>query len=293
MTDLFQQQPLFCFAAVALLGLIAGSFLNVVILRLPRMMEAEWRASAAEILGQPATEAEPVRVNLSRPRSRCGHCHTPIRAFHNVPVVSFVLLRGRCAHCRTAISWQYPAVEIASAVLALVVAWRFGATPFMGFALILSWALLALAVIDLRTQLLPDSLTLPLLWLGLLISLGHDAGFALVDPATAIAGAAAGYLMLWSVFQLFLLVTGKEGMGYGDFKLLAVLGAWLGWQALPIILLLASLSGAIVGGLLMATGRLGRGNPMPFGPWLAIAGWLGLVAGDTILAAYLSFSGLR
>jgi len=292
-SELFQQQPLFCFAAIGLLGLIVGSFLNVVILRLPRMMEAEWRASAAEILGQPAAAAEPVRVSLSQPRSRCGHCHTPIRAFHNVPVVSFILLRGRCAHCRTPISWQYPAVEITSAVLALVVAWRFGATPFMGFALILSWALLALAVIDLRTQLLPDTLTLPLLWLGLLISLGHGAGFALVDPATAIVGAAAGYLMLWTVFQLFLLVTGKEGMGYGDFKLLAVLGAWLGWQALPIILLLASLAGAIVGGLLMATGRLGRGNPMPFGPWLAIAGWLALVAGDTILAAYLSFSGLR
>lgn len=293
MVDLFNQQPLFCYIAIALFGLIVGSFLNVVILRLPRMMEAEWRASAAEILGQPTTEAEPVRVNLSQPRSRCGHCNTPIRALHNIPVLSFIALRGRCAHCRTRISWQYPAVELASAVIALIVAWRFGPTPFMGFALILSWTLLALAVIDWHTQFLPDALTLPLLWLGLLISLGYGANVALVDPATAIIGAAAGYLILWLVFQLFLLVTGKEGMGYGDFKLLALIGAWLGWQALPMVLLMASIAGAVIGGLLMASGRLARGKPMPFGPWLAISGWLALIAGDTILDAYLSLSGLR
>lgn len=293
MVELFQQQPWFCYTAIGLVGLIVGSFLNVVILRLPRMMEAEWRASAAEILNQPVAEREPVAMSLSQPRSRCGHCHTTIRALHNVPVISFVLLGGRCAHCRAPISWQYPAVEIASAVLALLVALRFGPTPFMGFALILSWSLLALAVIDLRTQFLPDALTLPLLWLGLLASLGHGAGFALVEPATAIAGAAAGYMLLWTVFQLFLLATGKQGMGYGDFKLLAALGAWLGWQSLPLILLVASLAGAIVGGVLMLTQRLGRDMPMPFGPWLAIAGWLALVAGDTILGAYLSLSGLR
>ncbi|GAB3680159.1 prepilin peptidase [Salinisphaera aquimarina] len=293
MVELFALQPLFCYAAITLFGLIVGSFVNVVILRLPRMMEAEWRASAAEILGQPATADDTVRVNLSRPRSCCGNCGTPIRAIHNIPVLSFVFLRGRCAACGTAISWQYPAIEIASAAMALLVALHFGPTPFMVMALLFSWCLLALAMIDWHTQLLPDALSLPLLWLGLLISLGHNAGFALVDPATAIIGAAAGYLVLWLVFQVFLLVTGKEGMGYGDFKLLAVIGAWLGWQTLPMVLLMASLAGAVVGGALMASGQLARGKPMPFGPWLAIAGWLTLIAGDTIMDGYLTVSGLR
>ncbi|MES1926150.1 A24 family peptidase [Salinisphaera sp. T31B1] len=293
MTELFIQQPWLAYGAVGLFGLIVGSFLNVVILRLPVMMEAQWRASAAEILGQPATQADTVRVNLSQPRSRCVHCHTPIRIRDNIPLFSYLLLGGRCAHCRGRISPQYPAVEMASCMMAVLVAWRFGASPFMPAALVLSWMLLALAMIDWRTQFLPDALTLPLIWLGLLLSLGHGMGLARIDPATAIVGATAGYLVLWGVFQLFLLLTGKEGMGYGDFKLLAALGAWLGWQALPMILLMASLGGALFGGVLMALGLLERGKPMPFGPWLALAGWLTLIAGDTILSAYLSISGLR
>lgn len=293
MAALLAHQPLLFYAAVALLGLIVGSFLNVVILRLPRMLEAQWRASAADILGQPADAAERPRENLAKPRSRCAHCGTPIRAWHNVPLLSFLWLRGRCATCRGKISWQYPAVELAAALMALAVARHFGATPLMGFALLFSWSLLALAVIDWRTQFLPDAITLPLMWLGLLISLGHMSGIGLVGPASAIAGAALGYGVLWLVFQLFLWVTGKEGMGYGDFKLLAAIGAWLGWQQLPLALLLASVSGALVGGTLMASGRLARGQPMPFGPWLALAGWLGLIAGDTISAAYLSLAGLN
>lgn len=293
MADLLAQQPLLAYVAVALLGLIVGSFLNVVILRLPRMMEAQWRAGAAEILGQPADAEAPVELSLARPRSRCNSCQTPIRAWHNIPVVSYLLLRGRCAACGARISWQYPAVEITAAVMAVIVLAGFGATPFTPLAMVVSWTLLALAVIDARTQFLPDVLTLALMWLGLLASLGHGAGAALVDPTTAIAGAAGGYLTLWLVFHAFLLATGKEGMGFGDFKLLAAIGAWLGWQALPMVLLLASLGGAVVGGLLMASGHLARGRPMPFGPWLALAGWLALVAGDTISGAYSSLAGLN
>jgi leader peptidase (prepilin peptidase)/N-methyltransferase len=289
--ELFAEHPLFCYAAVVLFGLIVGSFLNVVILRLPRMMQAEWRASAAEILGQPTTVGASSRVTLSQPPSTCGHCSTPIKPWQNIPVISFLMLRGRCGTCGHPISLQYPAIEILSALIAIAVVARFGMTPFTGFALIFSWTLLTAAMIDWQTQFLPDSLSLPLLWLGLLISLGQANGFALVDPATAIVGAAAGYLVLWAVFHAFLLATGKEGMGYGDFKLLAVIGAWLGWQALPMVLLMSSVAGAIVGGLLMATGVLARGKPMPFGPWLALAGWLTLVAGDTIGGAYASLAG--
>lgn len=292
MQTLFAEQPVFCYIAVALFGLVVGSFLNVVILRLPRMMQAEWRASAAEILGQPVATLSTRRISLSQPRSTCGHCGTPIKPWHNIPVLSFLLLRGQCANCSHPISLQYPAVELVSAALAVVVLAVFGMTPLTGFALVFTWTLIAAAMIDWQTQLLPDTLVLPLLWLGLLLSLGHDAGFALVDPATAILGAAGGYLVLWLIFHAFRLATGKEGMGYGDFKLLAALGAWLGWQALPMVLLMSSLAGAIVGGTLMATGLLERGKPMPFGPWLALAGWLTLVAGDTIGAAYSSLAGL-
>ena len=228
MVELFQQQPWFCYTAIGLVGLIVGSFLNVVILRLPRMMQAEWRASAAEILNQPVATFSSRRVSLSHPRSACGHCGTPIKPWHNIPVLSFLLLRGQCANCSHPISLQYPAVELVSAAMAVVVLAVFGMTPVTGFALVFTWTLIAAAMIDWQTQLLPDTLVLPLLWLGLLLSLGHDAGFALVDPATAILGAAGGYLVLWLIFHAFRLATGKEGMGYGDFKLLAALGAWLG-----------------------------------------------------------------
>lgn len=293
MNELLATHPIFSYVAVALFGLIVGSFLNVVILRLPRMMQAQWRVSAAEILGQPAAAHGASTLSLSHPRSTCGHCTQPIRAIDNIPVLSFLRLRGRCAHCGYPISLQYPLVEITSAVLAMLVFAVFGFSLFTLAALAFTWTVLAAAVIDWQTQFLPDQLVLPLLWLGLLLSLGHVQGLALVDAQSAIIGAAAGYLVLWLVFQLFLLVTGKEGMGYGDFKLLAAIGAWLGWQALPMVLLMASLAGAIVGGLLMATGILERGKPMPFGPWLALAGWLVLVAGDTISGAYSSLAGLH
>lgn len=278
--------PAFFYGCVGLLGLIVGSFLNVVIIRLPHMLEAEWRASAAAILGTEATNTGEI-YNLARPRSTCPHCHTPIRAWHNIPVLSFILLRGRCAGCGQRIAWQYPLVEISAAVLGLLTAWHFGATPACALALVLSWSLLALTVIDARTQLLPDNITLPLLWLGLLAA---TAG-VFIGPVDAIIGAAAGYLALWLVFHAFRLITGKEGMGYGDFKLLAVLGAWLGWQQLPLVLFLASLTGALTGITLIATGRQQRGHAMPFGPFLAMAGWLTLVSGDTILQLYYSLVG--
>jgi leader peptidase (prepilin peptidase)/N-methyltransferase len=293
MQTLLAQQPVFFYAAVGLLGLIAGSFLNVVIMRLPHMLAAQWRASVTARLGTPANTSVQDRVNLAWPRSFCPHCMAPIKAWHNIPVVSFIWLRGRCAACGGPISWRYPVVEIAATAIALAVAARFGATPLTGFALLFSWGLLALAVIDWQTQLLPDTLTLGLLWLGLLASLGYRDGAALVAPAPAIVGAALGYGVLWLIFWLFFHITGKEGMGYGDFKLLAAIGAWLGWQRLPLVLLLAALAGAIAGGALMVSGRLARGAPMPFGPWLAAAGWLGLVAGDTIMRVYLSLVGLN
>lgn len=283
--------PWFFFSALVLLGLVVGSFLNVVITRLPRMMEVRWQAEAAEILDQPAPEGSDA-FNIAVPRSACPSCGAPVRPIHNLPLISFILLRGRCASCRTRISWQYPAVELAAAVMALLVGLRFGASAYMLLALLLSWGLLALAAIDWQTQLLPDSITLPLLWLGLVASVGWPITSG-VSPVSAIIGAAAGYGVLWLVFQLFLVVTGKQGMGYGDFKLLAALGAWLGWQQLPLVLLMASIAGALVGGVLMATGRIERGHPLPFGPWLAIAGWLVLMAGDTIIDAYLTLSGLR
>ncbi|MDA3919282.1 MAG: A24 family peptidase [Salinisphaera sp.] len=281
----------FFYAALILLGLVVGSFLNVVIVRLPHMMEARWKADAAEILDQPPASQE-TAYNLAVPRSSCPHCGTQLRAIDNLPVISFLILRGRCAHCRAGISWQYPAVELIAAAMALLVGMRFGASIVLPFALVLSWTLLALAAIDWKTQLLPDSITLPLLWLGLLASLGAPLTIA-VTPTDAIIGAAGGYLILWLVFQAFLLLTGKEGMGYGDFKLLAAIGAWVGWQQLPLVLLMASVAGALVGGLLMITGRIERGRAIPFGPWLALSGWLTLLAGDTILHAYLTLSGLQ
>lgn len=220
--------PWFFFSALALLGLVVGSFLNVLITRLPRMMEARWRAEAADILDQAPPEDSDA-FNIAVPRSACPACGTPVRSIHNLPVISFIMLRGRCASCHARIAWHYPAIELAAALMAVVVGLRFGASAYMPLALLLSWGLLTLAAIDWRTQLLPDSITLPLLWVGLIASIGWPLTSG-VAPISAIIGAAAGYGVLWLVFQLFLLVTGKQGMGYGDFKLLAALGAWLGWQ---------------------------------------------------------------
>jgi leader peptidase (prepilin peptidase) / N-methyltransferase len=284
------------FAAVAgLFGLIAGSFLNVVIHRLPLMLDRQWRAQAAEFDGA-ATLPAGETYNLVRPRSRCPACNAPIRAIHNVPLVSWLALGGRCAACRAPIAIRYPLVELATGAAFAAVAWHFGFGLQAALGLVFTAYLIALTGIDVDRQLLPDVLTLPLLWIGLLASLwpfGHAEVAPPVTPADAIAGAAAGYLFLWSVFQLFRLITGKEGMGYGDFKLFGAIGAWLGWQMLPLVLLLSAVVGAVVGILLIALRRHGRGVPIPFGPYLAGAGWVAMIWGPDIVDAYLGVAGLR
>ena len=268
---------------VGLLGLCVGSFLNVVIHRLPKMMEQEWQAQCAELREEepsPASEA----LTLSTPRSHCPACGHQISAFENIPLISYLLiLKGKCAACGTAISPRYPIVEAATGLLSAYTAWHFGPTLAMVGALLLVWSLIALAAIDLDTQLLPDSITLPLLWLGIAFNL---AG-AFVDLPTSIIGTMAGYLTLWSVYWLFKLTTSKEGMGYGDFKLLAALGAWLGWQMLPSIILLSSVVGAIVGISLIVAARHGRNVPIPFGPYLAAAGVIALFWGPQLTNRYL------
>jgi leader peptidase (prepilin peptidase) / N-methyltransferase len=270
-------------AAIAgLLGLCVGSFLNVVIHRLPKMMEQEWLLQCAELRGETPPEVAP--LSLARPRSRCPHCGHRITAMENIPLISYLLiLKGKCSGCGQRISPRYPVVELLTGLLSAYVAWHFGPTLQAAAALLLIWALIALAVIDLDTQLLPDSITLPLLWLGLLFNL--SGGF--VDLASAVLGAMTGYLALWSVYWLFKLATGKEGMGYGDFKLLSALGAWLGWQMLPAIILLSSVVGAIVGIALIVAARHGRNVPIPFGPYLAAAGAIALFWGDTLTQRYL------
>ena len=283
MADLLQLlagSPAAFIATLGLLGLLVGSFLNVVIYRLPLMMERAWRAECAALDHAEAAPvaADPAVFNLVRPRSRCPHCAAPIAAFDNIPLFSWLLLRGRCRHCRAAIPVRYPLIECCAGVLAALAAWRFGFGPFALLAAGVSWTLLALAVIDYDTQLLPDDLTLPLLWAGLAVNLGGN----LAGLQAAVIGAIAGYLSLWSVYWAFRLTTGKEGMGYGDFKLLAALGAWLGWAALPGILISAALVGAVIGLLLIGLGRHARGKPIPFGPFLAAAGWLHLLWGNVL-----------
>jgi len=272
---------------IAILALLIGSFLNVVILRLPRMMEHTWRREAQQLLqsdvslgGGSGAEA----LSLAHPPSTCPKCGHLIRPWENVPVISYLFLRGRCAKCREPISARYPLVEATTAVLSVVVALHFGVSWTCALALLFTWALVALTMIDFDHQLLPDSITLPLLWLGLLV----NSFGVLVPLADAVWGAALGYLSLWSVYWAFRLLTGKEGMGFGDFKLLAALGAWLGWQALPLVIILSSLVGAVVGvALIFALGR-DRNVPIPFGPYLAAAGWITLLWGDAISGAYLS-----
>lgn len=274
--------------SVFLLGLFVGSFLNVVICRLPVMMESEWRSQCRDLLHPDQAVETPPRFNLVQPRSRCPQCKTPIRARDNVPVLSWLLLRGKCRSCQKPIPARYPIVEAVSALLCAVVAWYFGYSPVTLCALALTWSLLALTLIDYDHQLLPDIITLPMLWLGLFAAIWETVPG--VDLQTAVIGAIAGYLSLWTVFHLFRLVTGKEGMGYGDFKLLAMLGAWLGWQMIPVIVLLSSLVGAMVGiSLVIFQGR-DRNRPIPFGPYLAAAGWISLLWGNTIIETYLRFS---
>jgi len=294
-------------AVVFLFGLIVGSFLNVVIYRLPKMLDRQWRAQCAELEAADAAHREPSHTseqggaqhetalqerafNLVTPRSACPHCHSPIAARHNVPVLGWLWLRGRCAHCSERISVRYPLVELLTGLLSALVAWKFGYSASLLCGLLITWYLVAMAAIDIDHQLLPDAMTLPLMWAGLLASLWVSPGSSQhlpVEPRMALIGAAVGYLSLWSVYQLFKLATGKEGMGYGDFKLLAALGAWMGWKMLLPVVLMSALVGACVGISLMLMRRHDAAHPMPFGPFLAAAGFITMLWGPEGVAAYL------
>ena len=291
---MLQANPALLIGSVFLLSLLIGSFLNVVIHRLPIMLDRQWKLQADELLGkESAPPAEP--YNLVVPRSACPHCGAPIKSHQNIPVVSYLLLGGRCATCKAKISPRYPIVELSTAILSAAVALRFGWHWQTVAALMFTWALVALTVIDLDHQILPDVITLPLLWLGLLLSLAWSAGLTPpipVDPTSAIIGGAAGYVSLWLVYWAFKLVTGKEGMGYGDFKLFGAFGAWMGWQMLPLIILFSAFAGAVVGIVLIAVRGRDRNIPIPFGPYLAAAGWIALMWGPQIVGRYLSYSGL-
>ena len=279
--SMLQNMPVLFIGFVTLIGLMVGSFLNVVIYRLPEMMKRNWQHQCAELRGE-AIEPQ-ATFNLILPRSTCIHCGHMITALENIPVISYVILRGRCSQCQSPIPLRYPLVEAVSALMSAYVAWHFGFGLLTIAALILVWALIALAVIDLNTQLLPDDITLPLLWLGLLINMTH--GFTNIH--SAIFGAVAGYLSLWLVYWSFKIMTGKEGMGYGDFKLLAAIGAWLGWQMLPLVLLSSSLVGACVGiGLIVAAKRK-NDMPIPFGPYLVGGAFIALFWGEQLNNAYL------
>jgi leader peptidase (prepilin peptidase)/N-methyltransferase len=279
--------PALLLISAGLLGLVVGSFLNVVIHRLPVIMERDWRRQCVELLDRDPPSGEQERYDLAVPRSRCPSCDHQITALENIPVLSYLALRGRCSACGWRIPLRYPAIELLAAMLSVVVVWHFGPSVQAAGALLLTWALIALAVIDFDTQYLPDSITLPFLWLGLAFNLMGT--FTTVE--SSVIGAMAGYGILWSVYHLFRLVTGKEGMGFGDFKLLAMLGAWLGYSAMPVIVLLSSLVGAIIGVAMIAIRGHDRNIPIPFGPYLAIAGWIALMWGDRLLEAYMSYSG--
>jgi len=283
-----QLNPVIFLCFCSLIGLSVGSFLNVVAYRLPAMLERDWKSQCRELLELQPEETEEAVFNLSHPPSNCPNCGHMIRIRENIPIISFLLLRGRCSACSQTISPRYPIVEAATGLLSLTVAWHFGVTWATAAALFLTWALIALSLIDFDHQILPDSIVLPTLWLGLILSL-----FGIfTDTQAAIIGAAAGYLSLWSVFQLFKLITGKEGMGYGDFKLLALFGAWFGWQALFQIILISSLVGAVVGlSLILFLGR-DKTIPIPFGPYLAAAGWISLLWGEQINNFYIIWAGL-
>jgi leader peptidase (prepilin peptidase)/N-methyltransferase len=333
MFEYFATVPALLMGSVFLVSLLVGSFLNVVIHRLPIMLDRQWREQARETLTEdaapadstdlgaetltaglnptaiaevaspeppspPADRAQPspdAPYNLVVPRSACPHCGALIKAHQNIPVLSYLILGGKCANCRARISPRYPIVELATAVLSMAVAWRYGWHWQTLAALVFTWALIALTVIDLDHEILPDAITLPMLWLGLLLALAWHAALrptVPVDPVSAIAGAAAGYLVLWLVYWAFKLIMGKEGMGYGDFKLLGALGAWMGWQMLPLVILLSASTGAIVGIALVVLRGRDRGQPMPFGPFLAAAGWVAMMWGPQIMGGYLRFTGL-
>lgn len=279
--NLMRAEPAFFIAISVTFGLMIGSFLNVVIYRLPRMMEREWQRNCEELQGNAVTATE--RYSLATPRSACPGCGHQITAKENIPVLSYMLLGGKCSACKTSISPRYPLVEALTGLLAGLIAWRFGYSAMAVAGCIFMFALIALTFIDFDTQLLPDGITLPLLWLGLLFNFNH--GFT--DLQSAVAGAVAGYLILWSIYWLFKLVTGKEGMGYGDFKLLAAIGAWFGWQLLPAVILLSSLLGSIIGIGLIVLAKRGRNMPMPFGPYLALGGIAALFWGAQLSRIYL------
>ena len=286
---ILENQTLFIICC-ALFGLMVGSFLNVVIYRLPVMLEREWKRESAEALSQSdADNTDDEAFNLVTPRSRCSKCQSPIHAWQNIPVISFLLLGGKCSNCKTAISWRSPLLELITAVLTAIVAWHFFPSSYAALAAIgLTWALIALTGIDYDTYLLPDNITLPLVWLGLIANY-----FGLITSfESAFWGAIAGYMSLWSIFWLFKLITGKEGMGYGDFKLLAALGAWLGWEMLPVIIILSSLVGAVVGIALMVFANHEKTKPIPFGPYLATAGWIAMIWGAELNNMYLIYAGL-
>ncbi len=287
--DVFLSTPWFLYSTVIFFSLCIGSFLNVVILRLPKMMQQEWRCQCEEFLELPEKQRKPGSpLSLSKPASTCPSCGHQIRAWENIPVVSWLALRGKCSSCKTPISPRYPAIEAITALFSVLTIALLGPTEAALWALVLVWSLIALTMIDFDTQLLPDSMTLPLMWLGLVLNYFG----VLTDFESAFWGAVAGYLSLWSVYWLFKLATGKEGMGHGDFKLLAALGAWLGWQLLPAVILLSSLVGAVVGIALMVFRKHGREVPIPFGPYLAAAGLLGLWFGDEILVIWFGVLGV-
>ena len=280
------QSPWLLLTSLLLLGLCIGSFLNVVIYRLPLMMESRWRRDCCELL-EIDREKQEAPLNLATPNSHCPHCKAAIKPWQNIPLLSYLLLGGKCSVCAQPISTRYPLLELTTGLMTMILAWYFQLSPALLGAVIFTWSLIALTMIDIDHQLLPDDITLPLLWLGLLLNLNATY----VSLPEAVIGAMAGYLILWGVYQVFRLLTGKEGMGYGDFKLLAALGAWMGWQALPLIILLSSLVGAIMGIAMMIIKRRGRDIPIPFGPYLAMAGWIALLWGDDIMARYLGVMG--
>ena len=284
-----QQSPYVFTAVVFLFSLCVGSFLNVVVYRLPLMMERSWKEEYQEYfspeLSSNESQSKTPVFNLAVPRSACPHCQHQLSALDNIPLLSYLLLKGKCRYCKAPVSLRYPLLELGTAIVSAVVAWQMGATVTGLLYLGVTWALLALTFIDIDKMLLPDQITLPLLWLVLVAAV---AGFSKTDAAGAITGAALGYLALWSVYWLFKLLTGKEGMGYGDFKLLAVFGALLGWQQLPLIILLSSLVGAVVGSIYLAVQGKDKNNAIPFGPYIAAAGWIAMLWGEQITEAYLS-----
>ena len=292
MQAMLAESPLLFTIIAFAFALLVGSFLNVVIHRLPIMMERSWREQCQELSEAPATELPEGRFDLMAPRSRCPSCGHQITAMQNIPVISYLILGGKCAGCGSKISVRYPVIELITAVLTGVVAWRFGFGWEAAAAIGMTWTLVAISVIDIDTQYIYDNVVLPLVWAGLALSLFHPlegAETLFIDPKSAIVGALAGYLSLWSVYHLFRLLTGKEGMGYGDFKLLAALGAWLGWKMLPLIILMSAVVGAVTGVIMIATKLQERSKPIPFGPYLAAAGWIAMLWGEDIITWYLDY----